>query len=213
MPIAQVATGVIETVLNKLLSLDENSHQRVLNLAGKQLKVNLTEIPWPIVFHFSDQINVMAEHPDSPLHADCSLTMSIATLQKLQEVSQITALIQQKELLLEGDLNVAQGFSQLLTQLDIDWEEQLSHYTGDVIAHSIFATGNTALEDTKSRLRRLLNTVREGVIEEKQLAAHPIMVLDFCDQVDQVRSQAARLEARLNLLEQSQSSSHNQLDD
>ena len=30
-----------------------------------------------------------------------------------------------------------QAFSALLGELDIDWEEELSRYTGDVVAHTL----------------------------------------------------------------------------
>ena len=118
----------------------------------------------------------------------------------MQDPSQITHLIKQDKLSLEGDIHVAQGFSNLVKQLNIDWEEQLSRYTGDVVAHSVFSFGKNAMAKAKEKADALLNTLAEGALEEKKLAAHPIAVMDFCDQVQELRADTDRLEARLNAM-------------
>lgn len=201
MPAAQLATAAIEVALNKLLELDTSSANQLKKLSGKQLRITLAESPWPFTFHFSDRIDITIPPADSSEKSDCSLSLSLATLQALQDKGQITRLIQQGKLELSGNIQVAQGFSQLLTELDIDWEEQLSHYTGDVIAHSVFSMTNRFKRQVDSRLSGLARTLAEGAIEEKRIAASGILVTDFCDQVSEIRSSTERLEARLVLIE------------
>lgn len=201
MPAAQLVTAAIEGTINKLLVLDDNSSKAIKPLAGKQLKVTISEAPWPLLFHFSDRVDVMVPEPEQA--ADCSIEMSINTLQRLQDSSQITQLIQQKELGLEGDIHIAQHFSQLLTQLDIDWEAQLANYTGDVFAHNIFRAFKQLGGQAKRQFNHFANVIAEGAIEEKRIAAPGILVTDYCDKVNELRSDTARLEARLANLEKS----------
>lgn len=205
MPAAQLATAAIERILNHLLKLDPDARAGLKGLANKQLKVTIFELPWPIVFHFSDRIDVLTTPKDAEAESvDCHIQLSLNTLSSLQDTSQLSRLIQQNELILEGDLNVAQGFSNLIKHIDIDWEEQLSRYTGDVVAHTLFKTGKHIVGSMKDQAAQLMTTLSEGAIEEKRIAAHPIAVSTFCDEVNDLRSDAARLEARLALLEKQQ---------
>lgn len=203
MPAAQLATAAIERTLNHLLKLDEQARARLRPLNGKRLKVTIKELPWPLLFHFSERIDVLAQQGDT-LYSDCHLELSLMTLEKLQDASQITRLIKHNELLLDGDLNVAQNFSQLVQSIDIDWEEQLSRYTGDVLAHSLFSQSKRLLASVANTLDNTTKIISDALIEEKKWMAHPIAVEDFCADVDKVTSQAARLEARLSQLEKTQ---------
>ncbi|GAC16698.1 ubiquinone biosynthesis accessory factor UbiJ [Aliiglaciecola lipolytica] len=201
MPAAQLVSSAIERVLNHLLKLDSDSASGLKKLAGKQLSVAVHELPWPLIFNFSDRVDVLVGMPDEEVKGDCHLALSIATLQKLKDTSQITRLIQNNDLVLEGDLKVAQQFSQLISELEIDWEEQLSQYTGDLVAHKAFAFGKKLVQNTQAQANRLVATLADAAIEEKRIAAPPILVVDFCDQVNELRSATDRLEAKLNRLE------------
>lgn len=201
MPAAQLLSSAIERGINQLLNLDPASQQGLRPLAGKQLQVRLAELPWPLVFAFSDRVLVLVPEQDGQQQVDCQIALTLQTLQALQDTSQLTQLIKQNRLSLDGELQVAQDFSALLKNLQIDWEEQLSHYTGDVIAHSIFNAGKHLFGTARTAAQQLVTTLSEGAIEEKRLAAHPYAVEDFCQQVTELRSDTERLEARLAALE------------
>ena len=209
MPAAQLFTGGLEKAINHLISLDPDAAENLSVLAGKRLRVTIKELPWPLVFAFSDQVDVLAAEDEGHKdQADCSLRLSLATMESLQNPSLITKLIKQDKLTLDGDIHVAQGFSNLIKQLNIDWEEQLSRYTGDVLAHSVFSFGKSAMAKAKEKADALLTTLAEGALEEKKLAAHPIAVVDFCDQVQALRADTDRLEARLNALSKTSQGKH-----
>lgn len=203
MPAAQLATAAIELALAQVTKLSPKSEVHLMPLRGKQLQVTLDELPWPLRFHFSEQIDVLAvsEQDMSLSKADCSLELSLSTLKKLQDTSQITSLIQQKALVLEGDIQVAQQFSEWVKSLDIDIEELLSRYTGDVVAH----TAIRGLKDVGAKLRRhgeaIKDMLRDAALEEKPVAAHPFALEKFSRDVEALRSDAARLEARMANLE------------
>lgn len=199
MPAPQLFTAAIETAFNKLIMLDEQSAQRLLPLNGKRLKVTVKESPWPLTFAFSSRIDVLIDEGSEPQNTapDCHIKLSLDTLKELQDSSQITRLIQEKRLELDGDIHVAQHFSVLVKDLDIDWEEQLSRYVGDVAAHQIWSTANSIKSHLSKRLQQFGNMVREGSIEEKQLAPHPIAMEGFIQDVSQLRSDVGKLEARI----------------
>ncbi|MFQ3236406.1 MAG: ubiquinone biosynthesis protein UbiJ [Paraglaciecola sp.] len=211
MPFAQLLSAGIEFSLNQLLRLDPDSSPKLKKLAGKQLQVSVRELPWPLLFSFSEQIDVMvlpASETDSPLPdevanliVDCHISLALETLGELRDSSKISQLIQQNKLTLEGDILVAQSFSSLLKELDIDWEEQLSRYTGDVVAHQTFTSIKSLFFAAEQQLQNFGQQLSHHLTEEKAIAAAKPAVDEFCEQVNELRSAVERLDARLSLLE------------
>ncbi|WP_339725344.1 SCP2 sterol-binding domain-containing protein [uncultured Paraglaciecola sp.] len=207
MPFAQLMTSGIELAINQLLKLDEDSQERLKKLAGKSLQVTVKELPWPLLFTFSEQIDVRtvigAEEGLEPSEmVDCLIELNLETLPKLKDSSQLTQLIQQKQLNLIGDIYVAQTFSTLLKELDIDWEEQLSGYTGDVVAHQTFASMRALFDSAKMQLEQGAIELSERLTQSDSIAVKPKEVYEFSLGVNEVRSAAERLSARIALLEQ-----------
>ncbi|WP_293747084.1 SCP2 sterol-binding domain-containing protein [uncultured Paraglaciecola sp.] len=208
MPFAQLMTSGIELAMNQLLKLDEDSQQRLKKLSGKSLQVTIKELPWPLLFSFSEQIDVRAVMPsDKDLEpttetVDCLIELNLETLPKLRDSSQLTQLIQQKQLNLVGDIYVAQTFSALLKDLDIDWEEQLSGYTGDVVAHQTFASMRTLFDTAKTQIEQGAIELGERLTQSDSIAVKPSEMFEFSKNVSELRSDTERLSARLALLEQ-----------
>ena len=97
-------------------------------------------------------------------------------------------------------MHLAQGFAAMLQNLDIDWEEQLSQWVGDVAAHTTmqaFKRLSSHAEHTFDSLRELL---RDSIVDEKPIAIDRSQFNQHCQQVDELRSATARLEARINQL-------------
>ncbi|MGS2719455.1 ubiquinone biosynthesis accessory factor UbiJ [Paraglaciecola aestuariivivens] len=204
MPAAQLISAGIELALNQLLKLDPQSNQRLTKLKGKSLEVKVKELPWPLLFSFSEQIDLMALTPpqaEQSSTADCLIELDLDTLPKLKDTSQLTQLIQQQQLNLVGDIYVAQTFSSLIKDLDIDWEEHLSHYIGDVAAHQSFSTARSVIDATKQQLEQGSKSLGQRLTQSDSLAVSQQEVADFSQQVNTLRSATERLEARLALLE------------
>ncbi|MFT4807705.1 MAG: ubiquinone biosynthesis protein UbiJ [Paraglaciecola sp.] len=208
MPFVQLMTSGIELAMNQLLKLDDDSQQRLKKLAGKTLQVTIKELPWPLLFSFSNQIDLRAVIPPNndleptPEPVDCVIELNLETLPKLKDSSQLTQLIQQKKLNLIGDIYVAQTFSALLKDLDIDWEEQLSGYTGDVVAHQTFTSMKALFDKAKSQIDQGAIELGEHLTQSNSIAVKPSEMMGFSRSVSDLRSATERLSARIALLEQ-----------
>ncbi len=197
MPFEPLVTAVIETSLNTLINDDPNLGRRLARLKGQVIQVHLKEIDKTLTFVFSQQIDVLANYEGEP---DCYLSLHLSVLPELREQANITKLIKQDKLVLEGDIQLAQKFSQLMTDCKPDIEEWLSRVTGDVVAHTVVQGVKNVGSLVQSQFNKHQNHVAQVLTEEWRIAPAPLEIAYFCDQVDDVKSQAARFEAKLSAL-------------
>ena len=199
MPMDAMVTAVIETSLNQLLALDKQSPERLRKLTGKVLKLELRELK-PLWFVVSERrLDVLARYEGE---ADAVLRLSLTALGLLKEPSALTRYIREEKLDLSGDPQLVQAFSALLGELDIDWEEELSRYTGDVVAHTLRSGARQARRFVGRELCRSQRQVAEYLTEEARLAPGPLEVASFNDDVEELAQQMKAIELRLARLEQ-----------
>ncbi len=197
MPFEPLVTAVIETSLNTLINDDPNLGRRLARLKGQVIQVHLKELNKTLTFVFSQQIDVLANYEGKP---DCYLSLHLSVLPELREQANITQLIKQDKLVLEGDIQLAQKFSQLMTDCKPDIEEWMSRATGDVVAHTVVQGAKNVGSLLTSQFNKHQNHLAQVLTEEWRIAPAPLEIAYFCDQVDDVKSQAARLDAKLAAL-------------
>ncbi|MEF1215742.1 SCP2 sterol-binding domain-containing protein, partial [Vibrio alginolyticus] len=111
MPFEPLITAVIETSLNTLIKDDPALGRRLARLKGQVIQVHLKEINKTLTFVFSQQIDVLGHYEGQP---NCYLSLNLSVLPELRDQANITRLIKQDKLELEGDIQLAQKFSQLM---------------------------------------------------------------------------------------------------
>ncbi|EPR4991114.1 ubiquinone biosynthesis accessory factor UbiJ [Vibrio navarrensis] len=197
MPFAPLITAAIETTLNVLFKDNPDLQRRLLRLKGQVIQIHLKELNQTLTFVFSQQIDVLADYEGQP---DCYLSLNLSVLPQLREQANITRLIKQDQLVLDGDIQLAQKFAQLMTDAKPDVEEWLSRVTGDVVAHSAVQGARNVGEFLRAQVKKHQNHLGQVLTEEWRVAPGPLEVAHFCDQVDDLQSATAQLEARLTRL-------------
>lgn len=102
---------------------------------------------------------------------------------------------------IQGDTDLAHSFSDVLARLDIDWEEQLSRLTGDVVAHEAGKAVHAAGRWMHRTGRIAEQDLREYLQEEARLVPSRFEVVEWQDEVDRLRDDVDRLAARVARLE------------
>ncbi|MEG3768342.1 ubiquinone biosynthesis accessory factor UbiJ [Alteromonas sp. 14N.309.X.WAT.G.H12] len=207
MPATALLTALSETVINRYVFLDPQSVERLRPLADKRLYVFIAGTPMAFSLVFSQRIDMLVEqqaYDEVVKQLDsqsCCVKVALDILPELQKTSRLTALIQEGKLSVEGDLGIAQQASQLFQGLDIDYEELVSRYTGDIAANQLFATAASV----KNRLDTLADNIkaglRNGLTEEKQIGVPSLALAHFADEVSDLRDDTDRFAARLAHLE------------
>jgi len=208
MPTSALLSAAVEKVANKVLQLDPDSERRIAALKGARLFAFVDPLPFGVTLVFSDRVDVLNvyESFDDTIQQlqsnDCCIKTSLQTLPELKHSNQLTRLIQQNKLQVEGELSVAQQVSSLFQQLDIDIEEILASKTNDVVAHQTVQWLSHIHSKAQSALIGAKKVASNTLVEEKQIAAHKLAVLHFSDEVNVLRDEVAHLNARLLKLEQ-----------
>lgn len=209
MPTPQLLNSLIETAVNQALAWSNNSELALAPLVGKICIIHIQEFDHVLCFHFSEtRIDVL--HDENKLYGDmpedlpehkCWVSVSLFALDKLKQNNQLTKLIKLGQLDFAGNLGILQGLSGLLNKLDIDFEEVLAGYVGDPAAYQVNATGKSFVKMAKQQLRLLSTTISEAALDEKPVGVRSIMLVNFSDEVSQLRADTERFEARLQRLE------------
>lgn len=196
MPLDNLLCGFIETAVNKLHQLDASAELRRKQLDGTIIAVNLKELNKALFFVIStQQIDILSCYEGQP---DCYIKLNLSALQELKDNHQLTHLIKTEQLEVEGDIQLVQQFAQLLTEMDIDWEEVLSSKIGDVLAHKICYHLKKSHKCINQEIAKLQDHSAQFVIEELKLAPGPLQVAYFCEQVSDLEKQYTQLEARIS---------------
>jgi len=106
----------------------------------------------------------------------------------------------QERVRFDGDVKLAQRLQRILSGLDIDWEEVLAHYTGDVVAVQLHQGARRFGDWLKHGADSLLQTTSEYLNEEARVSPTLAEFEQFQSRVTALRNDVARAEARLGRL-------------
>lgn len=200
MTIRDLALQGIETSLNALIDLDQQAPAKLARLHGQVIAIALrgTGITFYFVADNSGRLQVYGSHEGEP---DATIEGSPIDLMRASDQHQGSAELFAGNVSMSGDTGLAQRFSEVLGSLNIDWEEQLSKYVGDISAHEI----GRAVRDAQAQGKRLgdigTQNLSEYLTEEARLLPHRFQFEAWQQDVETTRDDVERLAARIGLLE------------
>lgn len=193
-----LATAALEKVINQALRLDPESLNRITALEGKVIAVAIDGIG--VEFYLvptAQGLRVQSVFEGEP---DVRIRGGLFSLARMGMVEHPASLFG-KGVEMEGDTHLGRQVQQILDGLDIDWEEQLSRLTGDVVARQI---GNVVRGFAQWGLNSA-ETLGRDVAEYLQEESRDLVVKEeltpFLDQIDTLRSDVDRLAQRVARLQ------------
>lgn len=199
MLIKPILTGALEAALNRYLSLDPDAGVFLEALSDKVIAVTVTPFNWTVYLcPTPDNIQVLEYHAVQP---DTTLSGSLFALGLMSVSDNPMRNLFSGHVHIAGDTHTGRAFQQLFEKLDIDLEEQLSHVTGDVIAHQIGRLVRGGQRWGRDTLQNLQADIAEFLHDEsRDLPSTPELEI-FYRQIDTLRHDYDRLQARLNRLD------------
>lgn len=189
-----LALSVIEPLLNRVIRLDPNGLTQLQKIAGKQLAVEVLDSPIQLVITAQADGLWLNQHQDA---VDCRVKVRWQALKQLSDPSQITRLIRQEQLDIEGDLHALQKFSQFFSQLNPDWQEALARVIGDGNSYRVSQLLFQLQQTLQARLADDTATVSALLHDELALSAPAAALQQFADEVRQLEARTIRLSQQL----------------
>ena len=191
-------TEALETSINQILKQDPITLQKFAALQGKVIAFELTDLDLMLyLFPHTEGIQVKYLYEGK---ADTILQGSTPAFVNMS-LGDATESFFSGEVRIKGDIELGQHFKRILDQLDLDWEEWLSSFTGDLVAFktgSIIRSFNAWGKDVVNILEL---DAREYIQDEGQLSPHSIELEHLGGNISQLRDDTARLEARLSRIQ------------
>lgn len=185
-----------ETILNHYLNLDPEAKGRLSRLSGKVVKIEWGHLNYYWLFK-SDSIYLSKDYHGA---VDLILRGSILDFIRIAFIKKDTALTA-IPLQILGDMEFAKQFKDLFSNLEIDWEEQLAALLGDTIAYPLSCFFKAITRWAKQSVESLSqNTTNYLQTELNYLVSEPELQIFFSD-IDDLRDDSERLEARINVLQ------------
>lgn len=192
----------LEAAFNTWLALDEKTYgqarQRLQALQGKLIHLRISNPGFDLYFlPTAEQVRISTSYEALP---DVSIQGSALAFMRLAQAEDSGKAMLENGIKLEGDLGLGTEFNNILREIEVDWEELLSQAVGDTIAHQAgqMARNTQGWLDQSAQAMRL-NT-QEYLQEEARLLPAAAELNYYYDQIDQLRMDTDRLEARLNRL-------------
>jgi len=194
-----MAVSVIESVLNEALKLDPESLDKIAALEGKVIALEISGLG--VTLYLMPTADGVQLH--SVLEGDADVLIKGGPLGLARMgLSRHPASLFGEGVEIEGDVDLGRKVQKIIDDLDIDWEEPLSHLLGDVAAHQL---GNL-FRGAAQWAKKSGETFSEDLVEYLQEESRDLVVrseLDqFLDNVDTLRVDVERLEQRVRRLQQ-----------
>ncbi len=104
------------------------------------------------------------------------------------------------QLEISGDIGAGETFQHILREAELDWEELLAQFVGDIPAHQVGKGANAINRCTRRAINSVAFSAGEYLREEIDLAVDARQINKFIDQVDRLRDDVSRLVARVDRL-------------
>ena len=185
-----------EKILNGALRYDPATRIGLAQLEGKIIAVQVTAPTINLfVMPMDDELRLMGKWDGD---VDTRISGSLLALAQLAQTEIHN--LKDSGVTVMGDLSLLADVQRLVKNLDIDWEEMLSQFTGDIIGHQAAQMIRAKLGWVKGRAQSAQRLTGEFLTEElKTLPGKPELE-DFYRQVDDLRLAVDRAAARAEQL-------------
>lgn len=198
-PLPAVLAGLLQAAINRLLATDENSAERLRRLDGRVVELRLEGLGIVLWFAFTRyrvQVDLASEREaDTVISGSPPALFAMAVPDEGGGWNRPGSRVR-----ISGDATLARDLERLFSQLDPDWEAELSRWFGDVLGHQVAAGARSALE----QLRQTTSTMEDWSGEYLRRSGGPLAqqdeIREFSAAVDSLRHATDRLEARLRAL-------------
>jgi ubiquinone biosynthesis protein UbiJ len=195
-PLPGILAAMLETGINRLLSLDDGSADRLQRLEDRMLQLDLEGVGIILFFAFTRQHVEVGTHSDYP--ADTVISGSPVALFSMAVPDGAGYWgTPESRVTISGDANLARDLERLFSRLDPDWEGGLSRLLGDVWGHQVAAGLRAGADQIRESAENAGVMLEEYLKSNQSPLARAEEFQSFTDAVQETRAAVERLESRI----------------
>ena len=195
----QALCSTVEFAINQALAFNMNGNGSLDALEQKTLTIILTELGFPLSFSINENKVLVTRLTE---RSDCTIKVSVKTLLELKKEQQITELIKQEKLDVQGDIKIAQLFANIAESLEIDWQSEVAKHIGDIPTYKLSQFGKKLTKKINFSYQQIQADASEWLVHEKRLVVTFSQIQSFGQQVAEVSKQTDTLSKRIQRLAQ-----------
>lgn len=192
--IATAASAALEAAVNRYLGLDPDAKRKIAELHGRVVGVELSGIGTLYLVPGPEGLQITTQHEGEP---DCTLQGSALDLIRMSRSEDSAEHLFAGRVSIAGDSELGHRFGKILGAMDIDWEEQLSRITGDVVAHEMGKGARAMVNWGRVTADTAGKNLQEYLQEEVRLLPTRYEAEEFLTGVDTLRDDVERLQTRV----------------
>jgi ubiquinone biosynthesis protein UbiJ len=199
-PLPGILAAMLESAINRLLDLDEDTPARLERLEGRMLQLDIEGVGITLFFAFNGrQVEVgtnSAYAPDTVISGSPVALFAMAVPDEIGNWGTAESRVS-----ITGDANLARDLERLFSRLDPNWEGRLSRIFGDVWGHQVAAGLRAGAEQAKDNAESAREMISEYVAQNKGPVIRREELEEFSAAVEDTRESVERLEARIREME------------
>ena len=202
-PLPGILAAMLESAINRLLDLDQDTPARLERLEGRMLRLDIEGMGITLFFAFNGmQVEVGTRsgyEPDTVISGSPVALFAMAVPDEIGNWG-----TPESRVSISGDANLARDLERLFSRLDPDWEGRLSRIFGDVWGHQVAAGLRAGAEQAKDSAENAREMFSEYVQQNQGPVIRREEIEEFSAAVEDIRESVERLEARIRDKEESQ---------
>ncbi len=188
----------MQATLNRNIGMSTPARDCARELDGHRVVISSPDLGVNLSFEFEQELVKLTTRDAQD--ADCVIGGSPLTLLRLAG-DDPQAAFRDGSATIEGDALIGQTFQKFLKFARPDWEEELSRLVGDVAAHQLVRGFNSLFNWGRQSGESMARNAAEYFQEESRDLPSASEAQRFMREVDELREQADRVEARITHLE------------
>jgi len=200
-PLPSILATLLETAINRVLALDEDTAAHLQHLDGRMLQLDLEGVGISLFFAFTaTRVHVSidtSDEPDTIISGSPFALFAMAVPEGDSGWGGTGSRVN-----ISGDATLARDLERLFSRLDPDWESTLSNLFGDVWGHQVAVVIRSGAELAKEAAGKTAEMVSEYLKRDDGTLAEVAEISAFADAVDNTRDAVERLEDRLTIMQE-----------
>jgi ubiquinone biosynthesis protein UbiJ len=199
-PLPGILAAMLESAINRLLELDDDTPSRMERLEGRMLQLDIEGVGITLYFAFNGyrvEVGTASSYvPDTVVSGSPPALFAMAVPDEIESWGSPRSRVS-----ITGDANLARDLERLFSRLDPDWEGRISRIFGDVWGHQIASGLRAGAEQARETAESASSMFSEYMEQNQAPVIRSEELEEFAEEIEETRHAAEQLEARIRRLE------------